>query len=241
MKAMILAAGLGTRLKPLTDNCPKVLLKAGPYTLLQFAILKLRSAGYNQLIINVHHHAQMVIDYLAANHNFGCSIEISDETNELLDTGGGLKKASWFFDDGNSFLIYNADIVSNINLNEFMDSHLQSRSMASLSVRNRQASRFLLFDSEMNLCGWENPSTGEKRKARESARLQPMAFSGIHAVNPEIFQYMSDGKFSIIDTYLNVAAEHQIKGIADTSNLWADAGKPHSLLEASEIAARISF
>lgn len=241
MKAMILAAGLGSRLKPLTDNSPKVLLKAGPYTLLQFAILKLRSYGYNQLIINVHHHAQMVKDYLAGNDNFGCNIEISDETDKLLDTGGGLKKASWFFEDGNPFLVYNADIVSNINLNEFMDSHIQSQSMASLSVRNRPASRYLLFDSEMNLCGWENPSTAEKRIARNSESMQPMAFSGIHAVNPEIFSHMSDGKFSIIDTYLNLASDHQIKGITDTSNLWADAGKPHSLLEASEIAARISF
>ena len=241
MKAMILAAGLGSRLKPLTDNCPKVLLKAGPYTLLQFAILKLRSYGYNQLIINVHHHAQMVKDYLAGNDNFGRNIAISDPTDKLIDTGGALQKASCFFVDGNPFLVSKADLVSNINLNAYMASHIQSQAMASLSVRNRPASRYLLFDSEMNLCGWENPSTAEKRIARNSESMQPMAFSGIHAVNPEIFSHMSDGKFSIIDTYLNLASDHQIKGITDTSNLWADAGKPHSLLEASEIAARISF
>ena len=241
MKAMILAAGLGTRLKPLTNFRPKVLLQAGPYTLLEFAIRKLKAAGFDELIINVHHFASMVVDYLHQNDNFGCLITISDESEALLDTGGAIAKAAWFFDDNNPFLVYNADIVSNMDLGEFYHSHLAGNSIATLSVRSRKTRRYLIFDTQMRLCGWENIATGEKRIAIPTAETQPFAFSGIHAISPQLLPLLDKGRFSIIDTYLKLAAEHPIAGRVDNSLLWADAGKPDSLGMAGEIAEGIQF
>lgn len=241
MKAMILAAGLGSRLRPLTDNRPKVLLSAGPYTLLEFAIRKLKAAGFDELIINVHHMAPMVVSYLKDNHNFGCNISISDETNALLDTGGGISKASWFFDDGKPFLVYNADIVGDMDLAEFYRQHTKNNALATLSVRDRKTSRYLLFDSGMRLCGWENTESGEKRIAIPETKTRAYPFSGIHVIDPKIFAFMDKGKFSIIDTYLALANDHLIKGWVDKSQLWADAGKPDSLSKAGEIAAQIKF
>lgn len=241
MKAMILAAGLGTRLKPLTDSCPKVLLQAGPYTLLEFAIRKLKSAGFDELIINVHHFAPMVVDYLQKNGNFGCQITISNESEALLDTGGALAKAAWFFNDNQPFLVYNADIVGNMDLREFYRAHLAGKSLATLSVRSRKTSRYLLFNADMRLCGWENIATAEKRMAIPIAETQPFAFSGIHAISPQLLPLLDTGRFSIIDTYLKLAAEHHIVGWEDRSTLWADAGKPESLGLAGEIAEEMVF
>lgn len=243
MRAMILAAGLGTRLRPLTDHRPKALLMAGPYTLLQFAILKLKSAGFDQIIINVHHHAPMIVSYLEENRNFGCEIAISDESDELLDTGGGMKKASWFFSDGRPFLVYNADIVGNLDLKALYDYHLRHGGIATLVVRNRKTSRYLLFDEKMQLCGWENIKTGELRlPANRNNKFTKLAFSGIHIINPGLFRLTTqEGKFSIIDTYLSLAGSERIKGFYDESTLWADAGKPESLEEAGKIAELISF
>lgn len=241
MKAMILAAGLGTRLKPITDSRPKVLLEAGPYTLLEFAIRKLKAAGFDELIINVHHFAPMVVDYLRKNANFGCRITISDESEALLDTGGAIAKAAWFFDDHQPFLVYNADIVSNMDLGEFYRSHLAEGSLATLSVRSRKTSRYLLFDAHMRLCGWENIATGETRMAIPTNETQSFAFSGIHAISPQLLPLLDKGRFSIIDTYLKLAAEHNISGRVDNSLLWADAGKPERLGLAGEIAKEIKF
>ena len=241
MKAMILAAGLGTRLKPLTDSRPKVLLEAGPYTLLEFAIRNLKSAGFDELIINVHHFAPMVVNYLHQNDNFGCQITISDESEALLDTGGAIAKAAWFFDDDQPFLVYNADIVSNMDLGEFYNSHLAGESIATLSVRSRKTNRYLLFDANMRLCGWENIATGEKRMPIPEAKTQNFAFSGIHAISPQLLPLLDKGRFSIIDTYLKLAADHHISGRVDNSLLWADAGKPESLGLAEEIAKGIKF
>lgn len=241
MKAMILAAGLGTRLKPLTDSRPKVLLEAGPYTLLEFAIRKLKSAGFDKLIINVHHFAPMVAEYLKKNNNFGCQITISDESEALLDTGGAIAKAAWFFDDNQPFLVYNADIVSNMDLGEFYRSHLAGESLATLSVRSRKTNRYLLFDENMRLCGWENIATGEKRMPIPAAETRQFAFSGIHAISPLLLPLLDKDRFSIIDTYLKLAANHRISGRVDNSLLWADAGKPESLGMAGEIAKGIEF
>jgi NDP-sugar pyrophosphorylase family protein len=241
MKAMILAAGLGTRLKPLTDTRPKVLLNAGPYTLLEFAIRKLKSAGFDELIINVHHFAPMVVDYLNKNDHFGCHISISDESETLLDTGGALAKAAWFFDDNRPFLVYNADIVGNMDLREFYRTHVSGDSLATLSVRTRKTARYLLFDTNMRLCGWENTTTGEKRIAIPAVETQAFAFSGIHAISPQLLPLLDTGRFSIIDTYLKLAATHRIAGWVDHSSLWADAGKPESLGLAGEIAEKLAF
>ncbi|MFH1121342.1 MAG: nucleotidyltransferase family protein [Bacteroidota bacterium] len=243
MKAMILAAGLGTRLKPMTDHTPKALLQAGPYTLLEFAVLKLASAGFSDLIVNVHHHADTVIKYLADHRNFGCNISISDEREQLLDTGGGIRKASWFFNDGNPFLVYNVDIVTNLDLQKLYNHHCESHNLATLVVRRRKTTRYLLFDEFMKLKAWENVTTGEKRIVQmTSGSLNPYAFSGIHVISPEIFGLMeAQDRFSIINTYLRVAATHPVGGYPDESLLWADAGKPDSLTEAGKIAAEIRF
>ncbi len=243
MKAMILAAGLGTRLRPITDQTPKALLQAGPYTLLQFAILKLKNSGFNELIVNVHHHADQVIDYLRKNRNFGCNIVLSDEREQLLDTGGGIKKTAWFFNDHQPFLVYNVDIVTDLDLLQLYRHHVKCQNLATLVVRNRKTSRYLQFDSNLQLCAWENVSTGEKRIARPSTEpLISYAFSGIHVINPSLFSQMEDqDRFSIIDTYLRLAVAHPIGGYLDTSQLWADAGKPESLVEAGKIAAKIRF
>jgi NDP-sugar pyrophosphorylase family protein len=243
MKAMILAAGLGTRLRPLTDQMPKALLRIGPFTLLQFAILKLKNAGFNELIINVHHHADAIIDYLSENKNFDCNLSISDERDQLLDTGGGIKKASWFFNDGQPFLVYNVDIVTDLNLQQLYQHHLECLNLATLVVRRRKTSRYLLFDEFMQLKAWENRATGERRIVQMTREpLNPLAFSGIHVISPKLFDLMEKlDRFSIIDTYLRVAAKHPVGGYFDESPLWADAGKPDSLAEAGEIAAKIKF
>ncbi|NTW23952.1 MAG: nucleotidyltransferase family protein [Lentimicrobium sp.] len=243
MKALILAAGLGTRLKPLTNQTPKALLPIGPYTLLQFAILKLKNSGFNELIINVHHHADQVISYLDKNKNFGCTLAISDEREQLLDTGGGIKKAAWFFNDNLPFLVYNVDIVTDLDLQLLYEHHKKYQNIATLVVRDRKTSRYLLFDNNMQLSAWKNVSTGEKRIAKPTAEpLSPYAFSGIHVINPQLFSLMEvQDRFSIIDTYLRIAATHPIGGYLDNSQLWADAGKPESLAEAGEIAEKIRY
>ncbi|MHC1778546.1 MAG: nucleotidyltransferase family protein [Lentimicrobium sp.] len=243
MKAMILAAGLGTRLRPMTDHTPKALLQAGPYTLLQFAILKLKDAGFTDLIVNVHHHADAVITYLNDHHNFNCNITISDESDQLLDTGGGIKKAAWFFSDDKPFIVYNVDIVTGLNLQKLYLHHTESHNLATLVVRRRKTSRYLLFDEFMQLKAWENTATGEKRIVQMTREpLNPYAFSGIHVISPGLFGMMEQqDRFSIIDTYLRVAATKPIGGYFDDGPMWADAGKPDSLAEAGEIAAKIKF
>lgn len=240
---MILAAGLGTRLKPLTNEKPKALLKAGPYTLLEFAIKKLKYSGFTDIIINVHHHASQVMDYLKSNANFGCNITISDETSQLLDTGGALRKAAAFFDDDQPFMIYNADIVGNIDLKEVYDFHSGSGNEATLVVRRRNSTRYLLFDETMQLVEWENITKGLRKVARLTKKPpQAFAFSGIHVMNPSLLYLLGDRQvFSIIDFYLEIAQNHRIGGFFDKSTLFADAGKPESLIEADKIATEIVF
>ncbi len=240
---MILAAGLGTRLRPLTDATPKALLQAGPYTLLEFAIKKLKNAGFNDLIINVHHLADMITDYLLKNNNFGCNIAISDESEKLLDTGGAIKKAGHFFDDGKPFIVYNADIVSNIDLSGVYNFHLNSGNHATLVVRRRESTRYLLFDENMQLVEWVNKAKGLSRVVHITKK-PPMAFafSGIHVIDPSLLSHLGNKEvFSIIDSYLDLAKEFRIGGFHDESTLFADAGKPESLKEADEIAATITL
>lgn len=243
MKAMILAAGLGTRLRPLTDNIPKALLNAGPYTLLEFSIRMLKKHGFTDIIVNVHHLADKVIEYLGVNNGFGCNISVSDERNELLDTGGGIKKASYFFDDGKPFLVYNADIVSDLDLSKLYEFHLQSGNMVTIVVRRRETTRYLLFDEWMQLTEWQNTSKGIRKIIKLTEKPpQPFAFSGIHVIDPAIFPFMpSYNNFSIIDAYLEIGKDHRIGGYVDEGSLFADAGKPDSLIAAAEIAAQIQL
>lgn len=243
MKAMILAAGLGTRLKPLTNTIPKALLQVGPYTLLEFAILKLRAAGFDEIIINVHHLAASIREYLDKNNNFGCRIKLSDETAKLLDTGGAIKKASWFFDDDKPFMVYNADIVGDIDLDKMYKFHLSTANVATMAVRIRETTRYLLFNDYMQLTEWLNTATGARKIAQLTNKPpQPYAFSGIHVIDPKIFKMLPDQEvFSIIDTYLEIAKKQPVGGYLDESTLFADAGKPQSLAEAGDIASSIKF
>ena len=234
MRAMILAAGLGTRLQPLTDNLPKALVKIRDKSLLEIAINNLVKNGFDKIIINVHHFAEQVIDFIGQN-KFDADITISDERDKLLDTGGGLKKASQFFNDGKPFLLYNVDIISNLNLKTLYQANIKSNSIATLIVRKRESSRYLLFNSENILCGWKNTKTGELISTCNIKLLDEFAFSGIHMINPKIFSLMPDEDvFSMIDLYLDIMRDNKIIAHIDSDSFWLDVGNTESLKIAEE-------
>jgi NDP-sugar pyrophosphorylase family protein len=233
MKAMIFAAGLGTRLNNETSDKPKALVEVGNKTLLQNAIEKLKKEGVSEIAINVHHFSELVISYLNEN-DFGIKIHISNETDKLLDTGGGLKKAAKFLAGTEPILIYNVDIISNLSLNLLLDEHIKSNSLVTLAVRNRETQRYFKFDPSKQLVGWINKKTGETKISRQEnfECSVEMAYSGIHIVQPKIFSLMPDtDKFSITDFYLELAKTHPIKGYFDDSDLWMDVGKSEQLEE----------
>lgn len=236
MRAMILAAGLGTRLKPLTNSTPKALIKIHNHSLLELQIKKLKAEGFDEIIINVHHFGDRIKEYLKKNIFFDCSIEISDESNKLLDTGGGLKKAAHFFSDGKPFLVHNVDILSNINLKNFMETHLSSGSLASLAVQDRKSSRKFLFDKNMTLFGWINEKTGEQRISRDKdTETISYAFSGIQAINPKLFKYFPDKDiFSLVELYLSTAKQEKINGFVHNKDEWMDLGNIVNLDKAEE-------
>ena len=237
MRAMILAAGLGTRLKPLTDSTPKALIKIKDYTLLELQIKKLKAEGFEQIIINVHHFADLIKKYLEQNNYFNCSIEISDESEKLLDTGGGLKKAAHFFQDGKPFLLHNVDILSNINLKKLMEYHLASSSIATLAVQDRKSSRKFLFDENTLLCGWMNEKTGEKFTVKnDQSELFPYAFSGVQIVDPGIFKYFPNKDFfSLVDLYLSAAKNERISSYVHNEDKWMDLGKIANIKKAESL------
>ena len=238
MKAMIFAAGLGTRLKPLTDHMPKALVPVAGKPMLEHVIRKLIAAGCDEIVINVHHFADQIIDFVKANNNFGITIHISDETDMLLDTGGGIKKASSFFHE--PFLIHNVDILSNIDLKSLYEYHLTSGNDATLLVSPRKTVRYLLFDEGNQLCGWVNKDTLQTKP--EGFVYQPevqkeYAFSGIHIVSPSLFNYMGEnwtGKFPIMDFYLQTCQEAQLGGYAKEDLQLIDIGKPETLAIAED-------
>jgi NDP-sugar pyrophosphorylase family protein len=237
MKALVFAAGMGTRLKPLTDSMPKALVPIGGKPLLEHVICKLAANGFDEIIVNVHHFAEQIIDFIEQNNRFGIRIEISDEREALLETGGGIKKAAWFFDDGQSFLVHNVDILSNIDLKRLYSWHLQHNPLSTVVVSRRDTARYLLFDDDNRLKGWTNRQTGEIKSPFDGLNVdacQPLAFSGIHVVSPGIFKEMKawNGKFSIIDFYLDMAAKMPIKGYVPDNLRMIDVGKIDSLHEA---------
>ncbi|MFT3753433.1 MAG: nucleotidyltransferase family protein [Paludibacter sp.] len=236
MKAMIFAAGLGTRLKPLTDNLPKALVPIAGKPLLEHVILKLKTAGFDEIIVNVHHFPDQIIDFLKANDNFGIRIEVSDERELLLDTGGGIRKAAWFFDDGKPFLVHNVDILSNVNLNELYNQHLRTNSLATLVVSQRDTFRYLLFDDNLRLSGWINEKTGETKPVglQNTEQYNKLAFSGIQILSPEVFGLMEnlDAKFPIMDFYLSNAESKTISGFVPQNYSMLDVGKLNVLDEA---------
>ena len=236
MKAMIFAAGLGTRLKPLTDNLPKALIPIAGKPLLEHVILKLKVSGFDEIIVNVHHFPDQIINFLKANDNFGIRIEVSDERDLLLDTGGGIRKAAWFFDDGNPFLVHNVDILSNVDLKALYNQHLRTNSLATLVVSQRDTFRYLLFDDNLRLNGWLNEKTGETKPSnlKKIELYNKLAFSGIQVLSPSVFELMErlEPKFSTMDFYLSNAKTQTISGFVPENFKMMDVGKLDVLDEA---------
>ena len=239
MKAMILAAGLGTRLRPLTDDRPKALVEVAGRTLLEITLARLRAFGIREVIVNVHHFAEMVIEYLKAHDNFGMRIEISRE-EILLDTGGGLKKAAWFFlEDSHPdepFILHNVDVLSTIDLQRMVQFHTQNQALATLAVQNRETSRYLLFDEQHQLCGRRTGRNPKPEIVRSAQRTRALAFSGIHVISPRLFPMMTDeGVFSIIDCYLRLAAQgEKVLAFRADEYYWRDLGKLDNVRQATE-------
>lgn len=232
MKALIFAAGKGTRLKPFTNHHPKALALVNGIPLLERNIKYLQSFGINDFVINIHHFGEQIIDFLKKNDNFGSRIEISDEINELLETGGGLVFAKHFLESEEDFIIMNADILTDLNLNDFIKYHQEKKDFVTLAVSDRISSRKLLFNPEMILRGWVNVQTGEQRLAEFNAGFKPLAFSGIHCVNGKIFSKIKrTGKFSIMEEYLDLMQTEKIYGFEHQSIL-IDVGRPESVIEA---------
>lgn len=240
MKAMILAAGKGTRLRPLTDSKPKALVEINQVPLLEIVIKRLKSYGFNEIIINVHHFAESIIEFLNKKKNFDIKIAISNETDLLLDTGGGLKKTSWFFNDNMPFLVHNVDVLSDINLKQLYEAHIQSEALATLAVRKKKSSRYLLFDNNNKLCGWKNIKENKIKLVkspdiRTETNLNPSVFCGVSVIDPSLFDLITEqGVFSIIDVYIRLAANNNIVAFNHDGSFWMDVGKKENLKVAGE-------
>ena len=260
MRAMIFAAGLGTRLKPLTDTLPKALVPLAGKTLLQWQIERLKAAGITDIVVNVHHFPDMIINYLRENDNFGCRIAVSDERDMLLETGGGLRKAKSLLlgigsrESGNNdepILICNVDILSNIDLPTLLHAY-NPEEMGVVVVSPRDTQRYLLFDETNRLCGWTNIATGEIRPASlasspNSLIASRLAFSGMQVLNPRIFDVMDKvvaekgDKFSLIDLYLSIAEKEILRAFIPENYRMMDVGKIAQLSEAESFAASLAF
>jgi len=238
MKAMILAAGLGTRLRPLTDDRPKALVDIAGRTPLELTLTRLRDFGIRDVIINTHHFADMIVQYLADHKNFGMRIEISHE-DALLDTGGGLKKAAHFFLDSSSadepFIMHNVDVISNIDLGRMVKFHTEHQALATLAVQDRKTSRYLLFDDASQLCGRKSGKDDTTELVRQAQHLNPLAFNGIHVISPRFLSMMTEeGAFSIIATYLRLTASgEKILAFRADEYHWRDLGTPGGVAQAA--------
>lgn len=236
---MIFAAGIGSRLKPLTDERPKALIPLNGKPMLEHIILKLKAAGFHHVIINIHHFGEQIIDFLTANDNFGLNIQISDERDYLLDTGGGIKKAISFLQGEEPFLVHNVDIISNVDLRALYDYHLANNPLATLLVSKRETSRYLLFNEQSKLCGWRNRETGEVKSYFpdfDPQQYTEYGFGGVHVLSPEIFEWMEEwtGKFPIINFYLSICAKTTIQAYPAENLRLFDVGKPDSFAKAEE-------
>lgn len=242
MKAMIFAAGLGTRLKPLTNDLPKALVEISGKTLLQRCIENLKYQGVSEIVVNVHHYSEQIINFLKKHQHFGINIQISDESDELLETGGGLLKAKSLLNGKESILVINVDILTNLDFSELVEFHKKEKALATLVVRDRQTSRYLLFDKDNQLTGWKNMKTGDIKIARKSSIEQSLsyAFSGIHLIQPELLDLITEtGRFSIINLYLRLAENHIIKAFVDEKSDWMDLGKYEQLAQAEEMIRKL--
>ena len=222
MKAMVLAAGLGTRLRPLTNSRPKALVEVGGRTLLEITLSRLKSFGVRDVIVNVHHFPDMIVEYLKAKENFGVHIEISRE-DVLLDTGGGLKKAGWFFQNNSAepFILHNVDVITDIDLHRMLEFHQKHQAVATMAMQKRKTSRYLLFDAEGRLCG---------KSSTPDPGFQSLGFSGIHVISPRLVSMMpSEEVFSIITCYLDLAARaEKILAFPADEYSWKDMGRPEN-------------
>jgi NDP-sugar pyrophosphorylase family protein len=242
MKAMILAAGLGTRLRPLTNDRPKALVEVAGRTLLEITLSRLRIFGVREVIVNVHHFADMVVEYVKKNDNFGMRIEVSRE-EELLDTGGGLKKAGWFFLEDSvgrdePFILHNVDVISTIDLGRMVEFHRERQALATLAVQERETSRYLLFDEQGQLGGRRAGRDGVPELVRDCQPMQALGFSGVHVISPRLLSMMTeDGAFSIIPAYLRLAAQgEKILGFRADEYYWLDLGRPENVARAERDA-----
>lgn len=236
---MILAAGLGSRLKPWTDHHPKALAIVNGKSLLQRNIEYLQSYGIYNVVVNVHHFANQIRNAIQQNNGWGSNIMISDETDAVLETGGGLLKAKDLLPKEGSFLLMNCDILTNLNIDDFYTYHLQNKAIATVAVAQRESSRNLLFNQNLELVGWRNNATGEEKipnKERSLEKVLPYAFSGVHILSNKIFNEIPfEGKFSMIDVYLHVCKNNVIKGYNHTKDIVLDVGKPEAITKAEEL------
>lgn len=232
MKAMLFAAGLGTRLQPFTNHHPKALAVVNGKTLLERNITYLKDVGCTEIVVNVHHFADQIIDFLTVNNHFGIDIVISDETGEVLETGGGLMNAKHHFTD--DFIVMNVDILTNLNLRDLLDDHFKNSALVTLAVSDRHSSRKLLFQEDLSLKGWRNLQTGEEILANTALKdLKELAFSGIHVIRPALFDLVkSTGKFSIMEVYMDLMKTEQIRGYDHSGSTLIDVGRAESILEA---------
>ncbi|MEA5099959.1 MAG: sugar phosphate nucleotidyltransferase [Bacteroidales bacterium] len=234
-QAFILAAGLGTRLKPLTNYLPKALVEVNGVSLLEHNINKLISFGCKHIVVNIHHFSEKIIEHIS-NKNYNADIFISDETNQLLDTGGALLNAKNYFDFSKDILVHNVDILSKIDFNDFYNHHKTENNLATLAVSQRQTSRYLLFDENNKLCGWENTKTNEKIISNNSTELIPFGFSGIQIIKPDLIDLIENkGSFPIIPEYLKLSTSYPIYSYIHSQDIWVDVGK----IEAIEKAQRL--
>jgi len=233
--ALILAAGAGTRLKPLTDNCPKALVKIGQFHLLEFALKKMMSLPVTRVVVNVHHHGEQVIKFLERYNTGNLEILVSDEHDQLLDTGGAITKASSLFEPGLPIIVHNADVITTANLNELISEHINSRNLATLMVANRDASRYLLFNNEKLLRGWNNPKTGETIWSGEPLEVfSKYGFNGIHVLNYEAVHLLpKESAFPIIPEYLKLSVNHRVAGWVNWKGAWFDIGNQGKLNHAN--------
>jgi NDP-sugar pyrophosphorylase family protein len=230
MKAMILAAGKGTRMLPLTEHKPKALIEIQGITLLEHTIRYLNYYGVTEVIINMHHHAAQIVDFVKQNQSFGLSISFSDEQDLLLETGGGLYKARHFFNDSQPFVLTSCDVITDLDLRAMLQFHQQQEALVTLAVKQRKSSRDLIFDADYRLCGWHNNNTGETRVIKETASAIRRAFSAVHIINPALFGLITErGRFSIIDVYLRLAGTQKIAGFEHSQSDWFECGKVESL------------
>lgn len=244
-KAMLLAAGFGTRLKPFTNNHPKALAEINGKTLLQCNIEYLQQFNIYDVIVNVHHFAEQIIQTIKKNNGWGSNVAISDETDAILETGGGLKRAAWYFKQEENFVLMNCDVLTDLSLNKMILFHQGNKPLATLATTNRETSRYFLFNDEDILCGWKNVKTGEEKIPRslpfstrgEGLGLRSKAFSGIHIISNKIFDLIkqTEPKFSMVDVYLSLCSQQRILSFDHSSTKFIDVGKPESLKIAQDL------